>query len=399
MSINHKDIYKNNFLIISSNFGFSKKGEWKKIYLQEFLKFDLGRKLDSLPVLTKAENEKIINDISALTSELSIKNKNNNSWWYAPPSNRDVFINPFIRKYQIYKRIEKFFKIKKEDGNKVIFFTKDKKLADLVFKLAKKNFWTVIFDWKTKILLQSMNLVSFLSSLFNIFKWLISNLVVVFKTNLFIKKKINFKDFDVIFFTAFEKPFEEKIPHPYKDLYFGKCPYEIEQSGKKTLVIGRCSGEPLRVIPKLRKVNSPTVIAHHDLVNLGMVLSTFMKSFFQKINFSIEGLDRQILLSFLKKDSLEWVLTMADCLLYENAISKLFKVNQSATVVHLYENNIWERSIDITSRKISPKRRLLGYLHTSILPLHMKNIISLDEIPIRPAPDKIITTHITPIRK
>ena len=237
-----------------------------------------------------------------------------------------------------------------------------------------------------------MDLLSIFNSLFNIFKWLLRNIIVVFKTNLFRKKKINFRDFDVIFFTAFEKPFEKRIPHPYNDLYFGQCPYKIEQSGKKALVIGRCSGEPMKVVPRLRKVNSPTVIAHHDLVNLRMIFVTFIKSFFQRINFSIESLDKKILLFFLRKDSLKWVLTMADCILYEDVVSKLFKKNENATVVHLYENNIWERSIDVVSRKISPKRKLLGYLHTSILPLHMKNIVSSEEISIRPAPDKIITT-------
>ena len=179
------------------------------------------------------------------------------------------------------------------------FFTKDKNLADLVYKLAKKNSWCVIFDWKTRIELQIMDLLSIFNSLFNIFKWLLRNIIVVFKTNLFRKKKINFRDFDVIFFTAFEKPFEKRIPHPYNDLYFGQCPYKIEQSGKKALVIGRCSGEPMKVVPRLRKVNSPTVIAHHDLVNLRMIFVTFIKSFFQRINFSIESLDKKILLFFL----------------------------------------------------------------------------------------------------
>ena len=218
MSINHKDISQNNFLIISSNYGISKNGEWEKIHLREFLKFDIKKELKDLPVLTKEENEKIINDISALTSELSVRNKNNNSWWYAPPSNRDVFINPFIRKYQIYKRAEKFFGIRKSSSSKVIFFTKDKNLADLVYKLAKKNSWCVIFDWKTRIELQIMDLLSIFNSLFNIFKWLLRNIIVVFKTNLFRKKKINFRDFDVIFFTALEKPFEKRIPHHYNDL-------------------------------------------------------------------------------------------------------------------------------------------------------------------------------------
>ena len=72
------------------------------------------------------------------------------------------------------------------------------------------------------------------------------------------------------------------------------------------------------------------------------------------------------------------------------AFGRLLDRNPAARVIHMYENNAWERAVDLAARR--RKRDVIGYLHCAISPAHPKFHVTDVEAPLRPAPDRIVCT-------
>ncbi|HIJ84930.1 MAG TPA: hypothetical protein HPQ00_12115, partial [Magnetococcales bacterium] len=81
---------------------------------------------------------------------------------------------------------------------------------------------------------------------------------------------------------------------------------------------------------------------------------------------------------------------VADGFMLERSLRRFLLSNPDCRIIHMYENNPWERACRLAMKSLPFPRGITGYLHCAVLKSHLKNHIALEEKNIRPAPDMIV---------
>jgi hypothetical protein len=202
--------------------------------------------------------------------------------------------------------------------------------------------------------------------------------------------------YDVIIVAPLHLPLQYDQDGAVRDTYFADLPSKLAAAGERVLITGPLLADPFAHAQATRGGGSVQVLALDNMISLGDVLALALKGVFswlfpprppRLVDGPMPGLSRLIAREI--SDALEQRLHGAQL---ERAFANLLSRNPNARVIHTYENNYWERSINRPARDARPIRRTVGYVHAPVLESFLKNHVAAEEGPYRPAPQYLVCT-------
>lgn len=250
--------------------------------------------------------------------------------------------------------------------------------------------------------------IRFISPLYYIFQFFIKINKFIYFLLIIIEsiiQKYRLKNFgtqsfnpDLIFLAPLHYPIIMEDSKDFKDPYFGILIQEEINSGKNILLTGPEIGKnyfSLKKInengnTKLRIFSLRSYIPFNKLIKL--IYEGFKATFFPAIPVVEEtnllnGINKLISEDYIY--SLENILVS---IVYEYCFLELFSINKCNNVIHTFENNTWEKTFLLATKKLNISLNTIGYMHCSILDSHTKLIFTNTDLKIRPMPSKIVCT-------
>lgn len=80
------------------------------------------------------------------------------------------------------------------------------------------------------------------------------------------------------------------------------------------------------------------------------------------------------------------------CLLMESALRRFIEKHKPEKMVHICENNPWEKVCERAVAGLPRRPEICGYLHCVVVPSHTKYILTPRDRAVRPWPDRLICT-------
>jgi surface carbohydrate biosynthesis protein (TIGR04326 family) len=329
-------------------------------------------------------------EFKSVVTKLSLANADHKTWWYTWLSSRDRFNSIVWSKLEANIRAELLLAQATDDAEIV---TDDPLLVDLITENMRALGWHVsvkIFDrvnWlANKIRNRVKSFVSIFRFLGNSGRWYLAA-----RANR-TKSQSDINSADYIFVSVADINSLNSV-ETFTDHYFGPLPELLAAQDKKVCVVFIPTGNPAGICRALANKQSNvllTSIAHFmkpgDLLKtLGLAVRGF------KFNAQLSEI-RPALQTIIKADFKRSVGPICDGITIENAMKRILRLSPKARIVHIYENNPWERAIATAVNTAAAKHEITGYLHCAVLESHIKNFIAAEETKLRPGPDKIICT-------
>lgn len=200
---------------------------------------------------------------------------------------------------------------------------------------------------------------------------------------------------DVLVFTLFHtgRRLPELKRDSYRDIYFGDLPRWLAEQGKRVVLAGGCAQGERPVLAHLMARRDCASWLRPSIVDAtwGDLAAAFRVAVFPGVrlpSLPLGGLiDLRPLVARDLASERDAILTGA--LLHRVAL-RLLRRHSNARILHVYENNFWERSTYRAAAAFS--RSVVGYLHCAVLPGHLKNYAGQHEWAVRPHPQRIVTT-------
>jgi hypothetical protein len=146
------------------------------------------------------------------------------------------------------------------------------------------------------------------------------------------------------------------------------------------------------------KVGGQTKLALEGAVSIASFLTTWgiLRSLFKTLVSkapirSLTGLNAG-LRPLVRRDFSANRASMAFGALMETSLKTLVKEYRPTEILHMCENNPWERACAQAARSITPMPDLIGYMHCAVLPSHTKIVITEAEKSVRPRPSRVVCT-------
>ncbi len=180
---------------------------------------------------------------------------------------------------------------------------------------------------------------------------------------------------------------------PYEDVYFGGLHRALAAAGQRSLHVGFTEGDAGRIAAAAiarRDVRIATFahLLHHRDVAAALAAALTARFRIPPLPLPWGGDAGPLIRADLRRERA----SVFEGRLIERAMERLLARHPAARVIHMYENNGWERAAYLAARRAAPRRSVTGYLHCSVLRSHLKNHFPGAEHGIRPMPDRVVTT-------
>lgn len=180
---------------------------------------------------------------------------------------------------------------------------------------------------------------------------------------------------------------------PYEDLYFGRLHEWLAENGERVIFCGFPEGDASAILAKAAARKDVDILSYGHLLSLGDVIKAWLRAvtvrFLVPAMPSLSGHDiGPLVRSELRRDRI----SVFEGYLYRLATQRLLARHRNARLIHMYENNGWERANYQAAKSALPPRPVIGYLHCSVLRSHLKNAYPREERGMRPMPDRVVTT-------
>ncbi len=342
------------------------------------------------PKLTVECSQELRESFKSIVTELSIANAHNKEWWYTWLSSRDRTNSILWSKLEAGIRA-KLLLIQTLD--KVEISINDPLVADLIKENAITLGWNTIVKNSDKVrwlICKIKNKIKLINQNFkflgNGWWWCFASRVNRTET------KNKFKLFDYIFISIADlETLSSK--EPFNDHYFGDLPNKLASKGKKVCVVFIPTGNPTSICQALsRKKSGVSLIPIAQFIRPLDLLKYFLLAL-KSININnqipkLSNAQKKIVKEDINLSAGPIIINKS----IERAMKDLLKHSPNARIIHIYENNPWERAIANAAKDGLIKHELRGYLHCAVLESHFKNFIASEELNLRPGPDEIICT-------
>ncbi|MCG9875820.1 MAG: hypothetical protein MH321_13670 [Leptospiraceae bacterium] len=312
------------------------------------------------------------------------------SWWYTPLSSREWYNSEIQKKYQYYATIFEYISqnISQEFSLPVSSTFEYRIISGLCRILGYKIKYTGLgyFSlFSIDIILTLKNIKSIFTLVFLFFKLCLRS----------IKNKGNKDNCDVLFICPLHGQDVRLVNDNFFDRYFGELPHQFTKLNYNVFILGLADNlDYTSVVFKKEKLQVTFLLRYLKYKDLFKLIYCTIKEFLfppslpANLKFEIFGLNAQINQE-LKKYYRNRVLAKA----YEFAFGNFIKFHRPKLVIHTFENNWWERSIDkVCNNSKNIIQKNIGFLHCSILESHLKYTLWKDEWNLKPSPDKILVT-------
>lgn len=184
-----------------------------------------------------------------------------------------------------------------------------------------------------------------------------------------------------------------RAPEPYIDEYFGALPQWLTDAGQAPLIVGFSQGDDWAAAAAAaarRDIPVATLAKYgrwSDLVRSALKAAT--------VRFAVPrvplpwGGDADRLVRWEIRHQRPAIL---EGLMVERAIERVLAAYPDARLIHMFENNAWERGSYRAARAAQPARSVIGYMHCAVLRSHRKFYFPAEERGQRPMPDAVVTT-------
>jgi len=342
------------------------------------------------PKLTVECSRELRDSFKSIVTELSIANAHSKEWWYTWLSSRDRTNSILWSKLEAGIR-SKLLLIQTAD--KVEISINDPLVADLIKENAITLGWNTIIKNSDKIRWLICKTKRKMKLINRNFKFLGNGLWWCLASRLNRSATKNkFKLLDYIFISIADlETLNSK--EPFIDHYFGQLPNKLASKGKKVCVVFIPTGNPTSICRALsRKKSDVSLIPIAQFIKPLDLLKYFLLSLIGiNINNQIPRLSnaqKKIVKEDIKLSAGPITINKS----IEHAMKDILNHSPNAKIIHIYENNPWERAIANAAKDGSIKHELKGYLHCAVLESHFKNFIASEELNLRPGPDQIICT-------
>ncbi len=179
----------------------------------------------------------------------------------------------------------------------------------------------------------------------------------------------------------------------YEDVYFGRLHTWLAECGQSVLICGFPEGDAEAILAKAVQRSDVTIQSYGHLLNGLDIAKAYMRAL--TVHFRMPPLPPlwgQEAAPLLRADFRHERISVFEGLLIRTAMQRLLDRHREARLIHIYENNGWERANYQAAKSAMPPRPVTGYLHCAVLRSHLKNIYPPEEHGLRPMPDRIVTT-------
>ena len=177
------------------------------------------------------------------------------------------------------------------------------------------------------------------------------------------------------------------------DTYFGRLPETVASPERSVVVFGDTSdGLP----PKAARNSRPTpkgAVTVGNFLTVWGIIKALNRAFWSQppISNVFVGDDRY-LKPLVRRDFTVNRSSIAFGHIFENSLKALVKAYRPTQILHMCENNPWERACAQAARSVTPNPELTGYMHCAVLPSHTKILITEEEKLVRPRPSLVVCT-------
>ena len=345
-----------------------------------------------LPELSPIENENLLSHFYDLISNIGVASGRESVWWYTWTSSRDRFHSSILADMEIIARFQKALDIGLPEH--LVMVCKDPYLADVILKIARTNKIAIRVAIKDR------------------FRWARARLTMKAKPMvgsvrtcgrlLLIKRRIKqdssyinqakLKPERTILVTWIKSDNLQNTGQP-NDTYFGLLPKFLETDTHSVTVFGDIyPGLPIQ--PRRSGANpfSPVLTAAPFISNWA-IFKAFVRGVLSSVPIHVamksetpgmaQLLRRDV---HLNRDSIVYGL------LLETSLRRLVQALEPTHIIHMCENNPWERACSQAAHSMTPQPPVSGYMHCAVILSHTKIIITEKEKPFRPRPSKLICT-------
>ncbi len=371
-----------------------KKGV-RRIADSEYLGRGTGDNGLSLPILEGSEAQQVVLEFKHLVTRMSQANADQPAWWYTWLSSRDRHNSCMLDSLALALRFSKFLD-QVELGAPLYWICQDPEVAVMVKNIAMRHGWQVqsgILDrlvWSLRYLVIGV-------------KGFRRALVRAASTTLLVHKsreagwpteKPTHADVAIISIIH-QANLQKQAGHDsFHDTYLGDLPKFLTQRGEQVILCGIPGNKLHETIRAAQKITAIPLFTYGHFLTYWEVLQSFWKGLtvnikIPEITFASSGDVRALIRWDLRRRAASDIIFGFSL---EYASRRLFREYPNCRVIHMYENNPWERAVDWAAKCSTPPRDVTGFHHCAVLECHVKNYIAVEEKGLRPGPSRIVST-------
>lgn len=345
-----------------------------------------------LPELSESEKQTLLARYNGVITNIGLENGSESWWWYTWSSCRDRYYSHISTDLEFLARLDKACEMGLP--SRLVLLCSDPFLARALIQHVRNN--GIIpkismedrLDWiRRRIRMKVAPLIS-----------------GVKVCGAAIKKKQDARGITVSLEEAAQAPtrtllitwikgenlLESCLP---QDTYFGPLPGYMAKANHSVVVFGDLSDQvPAKGQGRPASWVSPVVATTHFL-GYWTIFRSYLRAVLSPLpnSGSLRPHDSE-LETLVRKDIHANRASAVYSLLFESALTGLLKKFRPTQIIHICENNPWERACYRAAKKLTPKPELTGFMHCAALLSHTKIVITDAEKTVRPRPKRLICT-------
>ena len=344
-----------------------------------------------LPELADDAAHDVLKLFKSLVTQLAEANETWDGWWYTWLSSRDRHNSRLFEQMIYAERVRNL--LRSTTAQALTLKCHDPTLAAALTRIARETGWQVQGGAAVHVCWLVSGLGSRLAPFIAAAKLIRRGVLGFFAAHSNPHAAGTLTGHKLLIVSLFGRNALPRDGESFTDTYFAELPRWFARRGIRTLVLGEPDASVAEVTHAVAHWRDPAVCTPAHLTGLWDVLASSVKATFVprralQINLPQDSWLRPLLRADLRRDAV----SRGSGYLLKCAMDRVLAQNPDARVLHMYENNPWERAIAQAAHATIPPRDVTGYLHCAVLPAHLKNYISTKERRLRPAPDKIVCT-------
>lgn len=351
-----------------------------------------GAEVWELPRLTKDEEERLLSRYHQIIAGIGTENGEDSVWWYTWSSSRDRFYSRILADMELMARFNKACEQGLPDN--LIFLCPDPYVAAALQHISKR-----------KGIIPHLGMQDRLRWMGRRSRMKLAPVVGGTKVcgHAFLCK-LSTRKVKVSLERARQAPQRYVLVtwikgknlsgiDPPSDTFFGKLPEFLAGDNRAVVVFGGIldgvpPSQPRRTLDSL----SPVLTTSEFITNWDLV-AAFARGFLSSpgIHQTLKA-EGSYMESLVRRDIHANRASIVYGLVFEKALRRLVTEVRPTQIIHICENNPWERACARASAAVNPQAIVTGYMHCAVLLSHTKIVITEQEKKVRPRPGRIICT-------
>ena len=345
-----------------------------------------------LPELATDEAQDLLARYYHIIASIGLENGSASVWWYTWCSSRDRFHSHILADMELTARLEKACLA--EIPPKLVMLCTDPYLAGACVAVAGQHRVRVRIPLADRLRWTGRRLRLKIGPLFGGVKTgaralIIKHRVRKIKTSLERAKATGARTI----LATWIKAANLRQSEPATDSFFGRLPEVLVNEDHSVVIFGDLldgipAGQPETQADSLTPVlTMASLLTYRDIISAGVYGSLSRI----KIGESLKS-EPPYMASLVGKDIHFNRDSVVFGLLLESSLRRLTEAYQPTQIIHMCENNPWERACARVSNSVSPEPEVVGYMHCAVIIAHTKIIMTELESSVRPRPHKLICT-------